>query len=285
MNKHLKGVTLAIIGVLIITPDTLIIRLVDIDPWSFLFWRGLLYGIGMLLVLSVVYRQRLPAKIWAIGWLGVGLIVMHALVNVAFQVSVQTTTVANTLVILATSPMFAALLGWAVLREKVPLRTWGAMFLCLVGIVVIFVGQLGTLSLAGDLLAVAAAAGLGFQFVLVRHAAPVDMVPAIALSGFLTAVIGFTLGANLYLPPDKFYLTAFLGLLLLPTAMILLTIAPRMAPAAEVSLIMLLETVLGPLWVWLGIGEEPSAQTLVGGAVVLLTLAGHTVLVARDKSG
>ena len=67
--------------------------------------------------------------------------------------------------------------------------------------------------------------------------------------------------------------------------MILLTIAPRMAPAAEVGLIMLVETVLGPLWVWLGIGEEPSVQTLVGGAVVLLTLTGHTILGARDKSG
>jgi hypothetical protein len=94
------------------------------------------------------------------------------------------------------------------------------------------------------------------------------MSPAIALNRFLTAVIGFTLGANIYLPPDKFYPTAFLGLVLLPTAMI-----------------MLVETVLGPLWVSLGIGQEPSVQTLVGGAVVLLTLTGHTILGPEINQG
>ena len=109
LKRRTKGYLLAILGVLILSPDTLLIRLVDTNPWTFLAWRGGLMTIGMIIVLSLSYGTRLPNKILSIGWLGILIAIIFAINTTFFQLSVQTTTVANTLVIIATAPLFAAI--------------------------------------------------------------------------------------------------------------------------------------------------------------------------------
>ena len=123
LKSRTKGYLLGVLGVLILSPDTLLIRLVDTSPWTFLTWRGGLMTIGMILVLGLSYRSKLLEKINAIGWLGLLIALIFAINTTFFQLSVQTTNVANTLVIIATAPLFAAILSVIFLKESIPIST------------------------------------------------------------------------------------------------------------------------------------------------------------------
>ena len=280
-----KGLLFALFGILLLSPDTLIIRLVDTDPWTFIAWRGALMAVGMTVIIVVLHGLATPARVIAIGWPGIVIAVQFAINNAAFQLSVQSTSVANTLAIIATAPLFAAIFSVILLREGVPLRTWIAIGLSLAGIALVFAGdwQAGG-SQFGNVAALVTAIGLGGHFVLVRLARPRDMTPAIAAGGVLICLSGLVMAESIYVAPVGFGLLAVLGLVLLPVSFLLLTRAPRYISAPEVSLILLLETILGPLWVWLAIAETPPLLTLVGGGMIIVVLAVHAVLALRATS-
>ena len=280
-EHHTKGLVLGVLGVLLLSPDTLIIRLVDTDPWTFIAWRGVLMSIGIFVILALRYGTELLPRIRAVGWWGLIIALIFTVNNIFFQLSVQSTLVANTLVILATSPLFAALFSVLFLNERVPARTWAAITLSLLGIALVFLGDLGGGDLFGNVAALLAAIGLGVHFVLVRRTSPIDMAPAIGIAGVLTCLAGMSVSANLYLDPGQFGYILVLGLVLLPASFALLTKAPQYIPAPEVSLILLLETILGPLWVWLAINEEPPLPTVLGGTLIFVVLAVHAVLSLR----
>lgn len=273
---------LAILGVLVLTPDTLIMRLVGADPWTTLFWRGATMTVGFVLLLLVRYRGRSLAILRAVGGVGLLVAVIWTCNTVFFVVSISLTTVANTLIIVALSPLFAALIGLVALGEPVRPRTWIATATAFGGIALIFADGLRAGTIIGDLAAVGTALGLGAHFTLVRAARPTDMSPAIGLSGLSTALVGLVGAQTLALPPEGVALMAGLGIAILPVSFAMLTLAPLYIPAAEVSLVILLETVLGPLWVWLVLTEEPSPRALIGGGIVLAALALHSMLGLRD---
>ena len=279
-----KGLTLGILGVLFLSPDTLIIRLVNTDPWTFIAWRGALTCAGMLIILALQYRLSLFSKTFAIGWVGMLIAVIFALNNVFFQLSVQSTTVANTLVIIATAPLFAALFSIIFLRERIPLRTWAAIVLAMLGIAIVFIGGLAPSDLFGNSTALVSAIGLGIHFVLVRFARPTDMTPAIAIAGVLMCLIGITIAPDLSLRPSQLGYLVLLGVILLPVSFALLTRAPQHIPAPEVSLILLLETILGPLWVWWAIQERPALPTLIGGGLIVIVITIHAIIGLRTLS-
>jgi drug/metabolite transporter (DMT)-like permease len=282
-SRHATGLILGVFGVLLLSPDTLIIRLVDSDPWTFITWRGALMTIGMFMFLILRFGYTIVPRTYAIGWLGLLIAVLFALNNVFFQLSVQNTSVANTLVIIATAPLFAALFSVAFLRERVAMRTWIAIGLSALGVAMVFIGELGSGNLFGNVAALIASVGLGVHFVLVRLGRPVDMSPAIWVAGVFITLIGASMATDVYLDPRQFGLLAILGLVLLPLSFVLLTRAPHYISAPEVSLIILLETILGPLWVWLAISEEPPLQTVVGGALIIIVLVGHSAISLRDS--
>ena len=277
-----KGLTLAVLGVLILTPDTLLMRLVGADAWTILFWRGLLVTVGYVVLLALRYRGGFLAAFAAIGTHGALVAVLFAINTILFVVAVATTTVANVLVIMSAAPLFAALIGRAFLGERPPPRTWLAIAVAILGIAVIVGDGLSVGTWTGDLIALAAAVALGGHFVLVRAARPVDMMPAVGLSGLLVAAVALILADSLTLTPVQFGWMALLGLIILPVSFGLLTVAPIYLSAAEVGLVVLLETVLGPLWVWLVMGEEPSGHALIGGAVVITALVMNFALKRRS---
>ncbi len=277
-DQHKKGLLLGLLGVLLLSPDTLIIRLVDTDPWTFIAWRGALMAIGMTAILITRFGLQIVDKTLAIGWNGLLIAFNFSFMNVFFQLSVQSTSVANTLVIVATAPLFAALMSVLFLKETVRTRTWIAIIASLLGVAIVFSGRLENADLLGNLFALIVSIGLGLHFVLVRLARPIDMAPAIGIASIFTCLIGLFIAADLYLQPIQFGYLTILGIILLPASFIFLTQAPQFIPAAEVSLILLLETLLGPLWVWLVITEEPPTNTLVGGMVIIAALAIHAIL-------
>ena len=281
MPDHLKGLALTAAGVLAISPDSLLVRLISADQWTLMFWRGLLTGLAMLAYLGLRDRRRLISTFKAIGAEGVMVAVLFCASTIFFVMSLTHTRVANTLIVLAATPLFAALLGRIFLSEKVGRRTWVAIAATLAGLLVILFDDLGSGSLIGDLSAFGSAFCLAGSFVAIRRRIAVDMIPAMALSGGVLALVALPLAPTLQLSGADIPAVSVLGLIVLPAATALLAQGPRYLPVAEVGLIMLLETVLGPYWVWLVISEQPTGLAFLGGAIVLSTLAAHALVGLR----
>lgn len=277
-------VTLA--GVLALCPDTLLVRLIDTDVWTLMFWRGLLMGSGLLVFFAAGSGPGWLGRILHIGWPGIGAALLFAANAICFVVALDLTTVANTLLIVSASPFFAGLLSWIFLGERVTRRTGLAILVACGGIALIFSGSLfggeQSGSLWGDLAALGTALGMAGGFVVVRRHRRVNMIPAMALGSLISSAAALPLAVPFALGGTQFGLTLVMGLLMLPVAFGLITIGPRYIPAPEVGLLMLLETVVGPLLVWAVIGEAASAEALVGGAVVVGTLAVHSLIGLRQ---
>lgn len=281
-DQHLTGMALALAGVLALSPDALLIRLVDADRATLLFWRTLLQGSTLWAVLALHYRARLPASIASMGRTGAMAVPVFTATPILFVSSITLTNAANTLLILATAPLFAALISRLVLGERVLPRTWAAIVAALVGIGIIFAGGLEGGTLLGDLLGLGTAIVLATQLSIARHARAVNLVPALAMGSLLAALLsGVTFAAPMSASAADALWLGLLGVLVLPVAFGLLTLAPRYIPSPEVSLIMQLEAILGPLWVWLGVGEVPPVATFIGGGLVLAALVTHSTLGIR----
>ncbi len=203
--------------------------------------------------------------------------------SLLFIGSLKQTAAANTLVILATAPIFSSLLSWLILREKIPLRTKLSIFTCFGGILLIFSESLQHGLLLGDLMALGATAMWGSNIAIIRSGKAVNMIPANILGNLGVVPIVYFLGARPFLvPPADVGFLLLLGLVVLPISFAMITLSPRYLQAPEVSLILLIETILGPIWVWLVLGEVPHAKTLVAGVLILGTLLIHTLLSLRQ---
>jgi len=275
VSDHAKGLLITTLAMLVITPDALLIRLIDTDVWTLTFWRGLLSTVGLVIGLAVIYRGRFVAAMIAPGVPGLWIGLLFGVGTVLFTWSITHTTAANTLLILATGSMFGALFSWFLLRERLPLRTVIAIAGTGIGLLIIVEGDVGGGSLEGDLAALTLAALTGLIYTLIRKHAISDMVPTLALGGIVTAVIAAAVALPAAVGGEDVGLLAVMGLVMLPLAFGLQFFGARYIPAPEVSLLFLLEAVLGPLLVWAVVREHPGTATLIGGAVILGTLALH----------
>ncbi|MFT5259791.1 MAG: drug/metabolite transporter (DMT)-like permease [Saprospiraceae bacterium] len=287
MNEYQKGLLITLAGVLVITPDSLLIRLIDGNSWNVTFWRSFLSGIIITLGLAIYYRGKFFNRLRDIGFAGLALAFVWTISTLCFVFSIKNTAVANTLFIVSTAPVFAALIAWLVLRERVSMRTWLTILGCLAGIGVIAFGSLegsGRASLKGDIAALGAAIAIATTFSIARHSRAVSMIPAMAISSFLAAYIAFPFSTPTVLDTTNIVSIAIVGLFVAPLGSSLLAIGPRYIPAADVSLLMLLEALIGPLWVWWYLSEAPNSYTFIGGTLVLITLAiSNGILLLRRK--
>ena len=279
LSDHRKGLFLTFIGVLILSPDALLVRLIQCDIWTLLFWRCLLTSIMMSLLLAIRYRRQFFHSFYAIGRTGIVSASLITIGSLLFVGSLKQTTAANALVILAAAPIFSSLLSWLILRERILLRTKIAIFACFSGIMLIFSGSLQHGLLLGDLMALGATIMWGAYPVIIRKGKSVNMIPANVL-GFLGVVpIALLFGAQPFIVTSiDAGLLFLLGGVVLPISFAMISLSPRYLKAPEVSLILLIETVLGPVWVWLVLGEVPHSKTLVAGFLILGTLLIHTLL-------
>jgi drug/metabolite transporter (DMT)-like permease len=280
---HLRGLMLSSAGIVILSPDALLLRLVgNADIWTIIFYRTLFMGGALAVGLVLHYGWRFATAFRRIGWLGLASAALLAASNFGFVGAITHTTVTNTLVFLATTPLFSAIFGWVMMGEAVRLRTWLSILAAIAGIVVIFHDSLGMGNWLGDLMALGVAFVWGLNLVVVRMAGRRDMTPLLCVSGFLAAAIAFPLStAPGAINAHDLAVLALLGCLVLPLAFGLFIRGTHYVPAAEVALLTPIETVLGPIWVWIGVGEEPSAASLVGGAIVLAAIIVNSVLALR----
>ena len=276
-SNHAKGLLITASGVLIISPDGLLARLIQTDHWTMIFWRAVLMSFGMWLAVSLFYPNRVWRQYCTVRGPGLAMVLTYALGTISFVYAITHTSVANTLIILSSTPLFAALL-----REKLKLRTIIAITLVAIGIAVIAMGSVpGSSGLYGDLAAIAGSFFLACGLTFVRRFPRVSPMPAISCSCLLTALVVLPLASPLAITQADFRYLLLMGLYVVPVGTALMYIGPRYLPSAEVGLLLLLESILGPVWVWLVLGDQPGGYTLLGGAIVLSTLALNMVWALR----
>ena len=268
-KEHTRGFALTLIGVLVLTPDTLLIRLIDIDPWTMNLWRGLLMSFSLTASYLLVARGQAWAGIKALGLAGIAVAVIYSINAITFVLAIDHTRVANVLIIIASTPLIAALLSIIFLKERVALPTWLAIAGAMAGVSIVVGDGVRTGTSLGDLLALVTSIALAVALIIIRHNKHVNMIPATAVGALISAMIAMPVAEPLQLEGARLGLMLLLGLVIMPLSFGLITLGPRTIPAPEVALLLLLETVLGPIWVWLVIDEKPSEMTLVGGCVVI----------------
>ncbi len=283
-HPHMRGIAIVTLGVLVLTPDGLLITLVSADIWTMLFWRGLLMALVFTAV-AVARRRDTPiadpthsyAPILAVA-------ALFSVSSISFVTAIVTTSVANTLFIVAAAPLFAALWSRLFLKERVAPRTLVAITITLAGMAAIFGDGLGRGDALGNLSAVVAAACWSGMLVVFRRHPQTNIGIAIAGGGYLVAALALIMAPTLAVSAADALWLGLLGLVVLPISFNLISQGPRYLPAAEVSLIVLLEAVIGPFWAWAFIGQVPTATGLAGGAVILTTLAIYFYLNLRRES-
>jgi len=256
----------------------LIARLVTTTPWTTSLWRSLFATLFLAVVLRIVRGRGIVAQ-WRDGGRPiVAVAACMALASTCFIFSLAYTSVANTLILISTGPYVAGLLGWLMLGERVAPRTWITMGVALAGAMVMVSDSYSRGAIVGDLLAIVMAVSFATATVLVRSRPETPMAPASALATTLTALVALPFSEPLRTTARDLGLLAAFGVGNYGLGFLLFMAGARLIPAAQSALVGMLETVLGPLWVWLVLDERPGVATLVGGALILAALLANTLL-------
>ena len=281
LTNQQKGSLLAFIGVMFITPDSLLIRLSTLDTWGLLFYRGAIPFVVVLLSLVLIYRSKLIKLVFAMGWAGILYAITFTATNITFIVSIQNTNVANTLVMVAMAPMLSAVLSIFFLNEKPDKKTIIAILITFFSVVYIFYDSVKIGNFFGDIFGLITALGLAFNAIIIRYAKNRNLVPAAVIGKLFVAIFAIFFVENLRLGGIDLYVIPIMGVMCVAIPFVLITIAPRFITAAEVNLFFLLETIIGPIWVWMVIKEQPSIETISGGLIIILTIAVHSFLALK----
>ena len=276
-NQH-KGSLLAFVAVMLITPDSIFIRLSNIETWGMLFYRGAIPFVVVLIGLIFFYKNNLLKALIGIGYPGIFYVISFSICNITFIISIQNTNVANTLVMIAMAPMLSAILGSIFLKEVPDQKTWIAIIITLISVTYIFHDSMEMGNFYGDLFGLITAFGLACNAVIARYAKNRDLVPSAVIGKLCVAVFAFFFVDSFSLVGTDLIIVPLMCVMCVAIPFVLVTIAPRFIPAEEVNLFFLLETIIGPFWVWMVIREQPSIETIQGGTVIILTIAIHSFL-------
>ncbi|MGA9252308.1 MAG: DMT family transporter, partial [Roseobacter sp.] len=264
----------------------LAIRLIEgSDAWQILFYRSVSLSVFLLIA---VFFQYVRGTICALRSTGIPGVVGAVCLVFAYAfgiLAMQQTTIADAVLLFATAPFFAAVLGWLFLTEKVQRSTWIAIGLAMAGIVVMQGGAIASGNVLGNLYAVGSALCFALFTLVLRWRKHGDMVPTVLLSGLFATVICFgistALGTGLSVPTNDILVASLMGVFQTGAGLVLYTIGARTVPAVQLALLPLIEVVLSPIWVAVVIGEIPTAIVLIGGLLVGIAIIGDALLTAR----
>ena len=278
LTDQQKGSLLAFVAVIFITPDSLFIRLSSIDTWGLVFYRGIIPFVSVFLVMLIIYKLNFFKVLFASGYHGLLYVAVFSITNITFVISIQNTNVANTLVMIATAPMLSAILGSLVLKEPPDKKTWVSIAVTFFSIIYIFSDSFKLGNLYGDFLGFITAIGLAVGAVIIRSAKSKNLVPAAVVGKLFVGAFALFFIESFLLENMDLIIVPLMCIICVAIPFVLVTIAPRFISAAEVNLFFLLETIIGPIWVWLIIKEQPSIETIQGGIVIIVTIAVHSFL-------
>ena len=283
LSDQQKGSLMAFVAVMFITPDSLFIRLSNVETWGLVFYRGIIPFFVVFFGMLVIYKLNFFKILFNSGYHGLIYIITFSLTNITFVVSIQNTNVANTLVMIATAPMISAILGAIILKEPPDKKTWISIIITFLAIIYIFFDSLKLGNFYGDILGFVTALGLAVGAVTVRSAKSKNLVPSAVVGKLLVATFALIFIESFVLVDRDLFIIPLMCIMCVAIPFVLVTIAPRFIPAAEVNLFFLLETIIGPIWVWLIIKEQPSIETLQGGVIIIATIAVHSFLKLKNS--
>ena len=283
LTDQQKGSLLAFVAVMFITPDSLFIRLSNVDTWGLVFYRGIIPFMTVLIGMLIIYKLNFFKILFTSGYHGIFYVITFSVTNITFVVSIQNTNVANTLVMIATAPMLSAILGAIFLKEPPDKKTWISIIITFLAIIYIFYDSLKLGNFYGDVLGFVTAIGLAVGAVIIRSAKNKNLVPAAVVGKLFVATFALLFIESFTLAGKDLLIVPLMCILCVAIPFVLVTIAPRFIPAAEVNLFFLLETIIGPIWVWLIIKEQPSLETLQGGLIIITTIAIHSYLKLKNS--
>ena len=283
LSNQKKGSLLAFVAVMFITPDTLLIRLSNIDTWGMLFYRGTIPFFVVLSALLIFYKKNFLKALINVGYVGIFYIISFSICNITFIISIQNTNVANTLIMIALAPMLSAILGAIFLKEMPDKKTWLAILITLLAVLYIFYDSIQIGNFFGNIMGLVTASGLAVNAVLIRSAKERDLLPSAVIGKLCVAIFAIFFVDSFELNGKDIIFVPLMCIVCVAIPFVLVTIAPRFIPAEEVNLFFLLETILGPIWVWLVIKEQPSLETIIGGSIILATIGIHSFIKLKDN--
>ena len=277
----IPGYILCLLGGFFLSWGGLIIRSFETnDIWQILLIRSFFFMIALIIFLVLTYKKNTIAVIKKSGLPAVVAGLFLSLSFVAYIVAMSKTSVANVVFIISTQTIFLAIFGYLFLREKINFKGFVAITLALVGIVVMIGDSVNQGTLFGNIVAFAIPINFTILVMIIRKFPKLDMVPAIFYSGIFSGLYGLFLSNNMYFSANDLLMGFLLGVPQLAFGFICVTIGTKTTPAVTVGLLMLLETIFAPIWVWIFLNETPPLSVFTGGAIIIFAV----ILKSFDKS-
>ena len=285
--KNLPGPLLIFLGALSLSFGGLIVKSFEgANLWQILFWRSLFFSLTVLTFLIISYKKKTFKSFYDSGLPGFvgGIVLSFGFCGYVF--AMYNTTVANTNFIISLQILFLAIFGYFFLKEKISAVTLASIVLAITGVLLMVGNSLTPGELSGNLAAFTMPITFAVLIMIVRKYPTVDMVPAQFVAGISSCLIGFLLSTKLMISPNDIFLGFLAGFFQVGFGFIFITIGARTTPSAMVGVIMLSESVLGPIWAFLFVSERPSMFGLIGGAIILFAvlLQFYSLLMKSKKS-
>ncbi len=281
-DRHRLGILLTTAAAVAYSTAGFFTRLIHLDVWTVLFWRGVFAGLFIAGFMVWQYRRGTLAAVRAVGIPGVVAAFFSTLATILFINAFRRTSVADVTLIYATAPFVTSALGWVWLGERESWTTLAASTAALLGVIVMVGGAAMEGHLFGDLLAFGVTVCMAMVMLIIRRHRDTPMLPAACLSSFLCSLMVWPVAAPGTARPADMVSLALFGTTQLGLGLVLLTLGTRLISATESALMSTLESPLAPLWVWLAFNEIPSPATFAGGAIVMAAVTAHIVVSSRS---
>ena len=271
--RNLPGPLLIFMGALSLSFGGIIVKSFEGSTlWQILFWRSVFFSLTVLTFLTISYKKKLFSSFYKSGLPGFfgGIILSTGFCGYVF--AMYNTTVANTNFIISTQVLFLAIFGYLFLKEKISTITLVSIILAITGVLLMVGNSLSPGEMSGNIAAFSMPITFAILIMLVRKFPKIDMVPAQFVAGICCCIIGFLLSEKIMISPHDIFLGFIAGFFQVGFGFIFITIGARSTPSAMVGVIMLSESILGPTWAFLFVGERPSLFTLIGGAIILFSV-------------
>ena len=283
MTDTSKGLFITSLGALVISFESLFIKLTTIEPLVFSFYIGIFmfFATAAMLLLKkkkISVEILMPSFKYAL----LGAFLM-AISNLFFIAAIKNTLVANVVLILATAPLFASFFAFLFYKVRPRKNIYIASFFIFIGLYIIFSEQVGLGDLSGNIYALICAILFSLSFVLLARYPQFDRVLLICISGIILSILAFFLASGINIDIKNLIVVMIMGLLITPISRVLIGNGTKYISASEVSLLMIIETIMAPIWVWIFLKEIPSSYTFIGGSIILLTLIINALYNLRKK--
>ena len=283
MTNNAKGLALTSSGIFIMSLESLFIKYATVSPMVLSFYLGIFIFISMITTLLFKKKEYIKTAFKS----SIGILVLCAFImgcsNIFFISAIKMITVANVVIIFSTSALFSSLIAYLFFRERITKNILYASFFMFVGLFVIFSDKLEFGSIKGNIFALLCTISLSLSFVIMSRYKEINRLLLIAFAGLALSLIAFFLSDDLKIDTNNLLIIMFMGLVVSSFSRVLLGTGAKYISAAEMSLLMLIETIMAPIWVWIFLNEIPTIYTFIGGSIIILTLIINSIYTINRK--